>query len=316
MTRTARLAGLAVITGMAVLLTAAGLPASADRRVPASYIFRTLDNGNDSTFNQLLGINNHDKIVGYYGSGVHGHPNKGYVLVPPYGVSSYRLENYPGSAQTEVTGLNDTGVSVGFYSRSNKPNPSQNAYLGFYLKNGRYHPVAFPTGNNSVPAFNELLGVNNSGLAVGNFTDSVGLSHGYLFNINTHKYARIIVSGATSLTATAINAGGSVVGYYTNTSGKVVSFLLKPSGLLFTIARTGADMTQAYGISKSGEVVGAYTIGNSTFGFTWHAGGTFRMVSDPNGKGSTVINGVNNDGDLVGFYTDSLGNTNGLLAIP
>jgi hypothetical protein len=75
-------------------------------------------------------------------------------------------------------------------------------------------------------------------------------------------------------------------------------------------------VTEALGVNNNGEVVGAYTVGSGTFGFTWTAGGGFRTISDPNGRGSTIINGVNNAGDLVGFYTDRNGNTNGMLAIP
>jgi hypothetical protein len=32
--------------------------------------------------------------------------------------------------------------------------------------------------------------------------------------------------------------------------------------------------------------------------------------------GTTTINGVNNAGDLVGFYVDAAGNTDGMLVIP
>jgi hypothetical protein len=34
------------------------------------------------------------------------------------------------------------------------------------------------------------------------------------------------------------------------------------------------------------------------------------------GASSTAINGVNDEGDLVGFFTDAKGNTDGLLALP
>jgi hypothetical protein len=54
----------------------------------ASYAFRTLDDPADVTFNQLLGINNRGVIAGYFGSGAAGHPNKGYLLRPPYGSRS------------------------------------------------------------------------------------------------------------------------------------------------------------------------------------------------------------------------------------
>jgi len=39
-------------------------------------------------------------------------------------------------------------------------------------------------------------------------------------------------------------------------------------------------------------------------------------IDDPNGVGSTLVNGINAAGDLVGFYTDAAGNTDGMLATP
>ena len=76
-----------------------------------SYAFSTLNDQNDPTFNQLLGINSHNVIAGYFGSGTDAaHPNKGYVIKAPYGQGNYTNENFPGSAQTQVTGLNDLGA--------------------------------------------------------------------------------------------------------------------------------------------------------------------------------------------------------------
>jgi hypothetical protein len=36
-------------------------------------------------------------------------------------------------------------------------------------------------------------------------------------------------------------------------------------------------------------------------------------VNDPLGRGATTLNGINDAGDLVGFYTAANGNTDGLL---
>ena len=59
------------------------------------------------------------------------------------------------------------------------------------------------------------------------------------------------------------------------------------------------------------EVVGAYTDGTGStatmHGFTWTPGGGFTSVDDPHGAGTTTINGVSDNGDLVGFYVDSDG---------
>jgi hypothetical protein len=43
------------------------------------------------------------------------------------------------------------------------------------------------------------------------------------------------------------------------------------------------------------------------------ATGAWTAVDDPNGAGGTVVNGVNNKNQLVGFYTDGVGNTHGML---
>ena len=79
-------------------------------------------------------------------------------------------------------------------------------------------------------------------------------------------------------------------------------------------------MTQALGINDNDEIVGVYGTGSGTgamtHGFTWSPGRGFRTVDDPNGVGATTINGVNDRGQLVGFYTDSDNNTDGFLANP
>src|SRR5271165_1637700 len=142
---------------------------------PTAYSFRTVDNAADLTFNQLLGINNEGVIAGYFGSGAQGHPNMGYLLNP----GGYRSENFPGSVQTQVTGLNDNGVTVGFASGMNIANMANNNF-GFYSINGQdFHSVNFPTTNNANPPVNQLLGVNDHDVAVGFYTDSKGNTDGF-----------------------------------------------------------------------------------------------------------------------------------------
>jgi hypothetical protein len=282
----------------------------------SSWSFSTLNNPNDPTFNQLLGINNRGQIAGYFGSGAQGHPNKGYLLNLSGSSLWYENENVPMSTQTQITGLNDFGVTVGFSSNHNTASMT-NPNFGFYTLDGHFHLVNFPTGNNASPPVNQLLGVNNSGVAVGFYTDSKGNNHGYAYSIFRHKFRSIYIGGATSLTASAINNAGDIAGFFTNSAGVVKAFLLYPNGRVSALAFPGATMTQAFGVNDSREVVGTYTDGTGssakTFGFTWTGGGGWKTISDPLGVGATTINGVNDAGDLVGFYTDSAGNTDGLL---
>lgn len=305
-----------VACGLAAVIAVVAGPASASpARSAVPYHYRTLDNAKDGTFNELLGINNHGSIAGYYGSGASFHPNKGYLLASPYGPADYRAENFPGSVQTQVTGLNDVGVSVGFLSYTNDANPVHNASYGFWARNGLYHSVVFPTSNRHLPQVNQLLGVNNLGVAVGFYLDSTGRAHGYLYNVVTRKFSTVPVPGAASVTATAISNHGAVAGYFSN--GIVTrGFLRRPNGALVILAKRGASITQAFGVNDLGEVAGTYTTGTMTYGFTWTATGGFQAVSDPSGVGMTFVSGVNNAGDLVGFYVGGGGDTNGMLVTP
>jgi hypothetical protein len=98
----------------------------------------------------LPGINNSGVIAGYFGSGQKGHPNRGYALKSPYGQGSYRNENFPGSAQTQVTGINGMGDTVGFWVDGNGANH------GFYeMKGHRAKTVDFPTSDNAKPPFDQ-----------------------------------------------------------------------------------------------------------------------------------------------------------------
>ena len=330
-----RLGAAAAATGALAATAALALmaPASASTQAaqaPAAngssrYHFTTLDNAKDLTFNQLLGINDNGHIAGYFGSGAAGHPNKGYLLRPPFGQGNYQNLNFPGSVQTQVTGLNDEGVQVGFWSTQNNANLTNNNF-GFYLRNGQFHTVNFPTGDNASPPVDQLLGVNNHDVAVGFYTNGQGNNRGFEYNIITHRFSRVLKPGAPagtagpSLTAAAINNRGDVAGFYTNSRGVTVAFLKYGYGRFLTLAVRGASMTQAFGVNDRDEVVGSYTVGTGNnavmHGFTWRPGHGFTTVDDPHGIGTTIINGVNDRGDLVGFYTDSAGNTDGMLAVP
>ncbi len=275
------------------------------------WVFSTLDNQNDPTFNQLLGINNRGQIGGYFGSGMAGHPNKGYTLTLSRWGSWYKNENFPGSAQTQVIGINDIGVTVGFWANQ------AGANFGFYSWGGRFHSVNFPTMNNANPPVNQLLGVNDEGVAAGFYTDAKGNDHGYIYNIFSHRFHTVKIWGAMSTTAAGINNRGDITGFYVNGKGVTKSFLMTRDGWVKSLAYPGATMTQAFGLNDFREVVGAYTIGTGnaakTFGFTWSPRNGWKSVNDPMGIGSTTINGVNNAGDLVGFYNDAAGNTHGFL---
>jgi len=332
---TVAVGGLA-LAGGALATSASAATATAPTDTPpangaAGYNFFTLNNAKDTTFNQLLGINNKGEIAGYFGSGAAGHPNKGYLLTPPDGQANYASENFPGSVQTQVTGINDKGDTVGFWSSMNNASMINDNH-GFYkLHGGGFHTADFPTGTPAKPPVDQLLGINNSDVAVGFWTDAADNSHGYELNIGTGKYSSVTDPGApgTSLTAAAINNNGDVAGIYTNPATGATDGFLKAHGQFTDLAVPGAVMTQALGVNDHDEVVGTYQTGTlegaRLHGFTWTPAGGFTTIEDPNvgpsgfpgvNNGETTVNGVNDEGVLVGFYLDANGITNGFLAAP
>jgi hypothetical protein len=319
---TALTGGIPGATAMADVVQATPPVAEAPAGPGASsviYGFKTLDNGADPTFNQLLGINNVGTIAGYFGSGAAGHPNQGYRLLPPHGHGSYQIENFPGAVQTQVTGLNNMGVTVGFWSSMNNAS-LVNDNSGFFVLGGQFHTANFPVGTPASPPVDQLLGVNDSGVAVGFWADANGNSHGYLVNTNTGTFSPVTDPSApgASLTAAAINDSGHIAGFYTSQGGNTDGFLMAGNTFI-DLTVPGASSTMAFGVNGGDEVVGAYTAaggGGATHGFSWTLGGGFQTIDDPHGVGTTTINGVNDAGDLVGFYTDSAGNTHGMLAAP
>jgi Cu/Zn superoxide dismutase len=263
------------------------------------------------------GINDHGLIAGYFGSGAQGHPNMGYELAS----GSYRDENFPGSAQTQVTGLNNNGVTVGFWSNTDN-GPGQDANFGWVNVDGAFRDVNYPTSDPASPATDQLLGVNDNDVAVGFYTDAKGNNHGYEYNISNRGFSRVLdpADPGASLTAAAINDRGDVAGFYVGTKGQTDGFLKTAGGQFRSLAYPGASATSALGVNGSDEVVGTYTDGSgnsaTAHGFTWTRSGGFASVDDPLGPGATTVNGVNDHGDLVGFYTDAKGNTDGFVATP
>jgi hypothetical protein len=318
-TASGALAGALALAGTAT----AGASSASRSAVPATsaattYTFQALNNSNDLTFNQLLGINNSGVIVGYFGSGSVGQPNKGYYLLTGRTQLDYRVENYPGSTQTQVTGLNNNRTQVGFFSPTNT---GLDANYGWYsADNGRtFHEITVPSVILGSPPVTQLLGVNNQNVAVGFYDDATGNSHGFSYNIKKNTFSFTGISGATSVTDSGINNHGDITGFFTTGGGVVEGFLIH-KGATTTLTAPGASATTALGVSDNDEVVGAYTVGTGitavTHGFTWTQKGGFQTVNDPNGVNTTTVNGVNSRGDLVGFYVDSSGNTDGMLATP
>ncbi len=168
----------------------------------------------------------------------------------------------------------------------------------------------------------QVIGVNNNGWTHGFYVDQMGTTHGFTFNAGTYT----IVDGAGTAfnQLLGINDGLKAVGYSsTDPMGATLQMSFKESGGTFTYVSgfpTGTGNHQAVGIN-AGTAVGFYL--NSMGVFHGYIAAEyvrrilFYTVDDPSGvAGSTVINGINDLGQLVGFHTNASDGVVGFVASP
>jgi probable HAF family extracellular repeat protein len=326
---------------------------SSGAQVTANQTFFVLNNPNDPMFNQLLGINNGNVIVGYFGDGM-AIANNGYVLVPPNHYSAdltllnFTLPNGGGTAsQIQAIGINQNSALagatpfpdiVGFYT-----DMATGFTHGFLDSFGVQSTIDDPAGlppNVTTPVQN-LLGINNALRAAGFWTDNAGHEHGFVAEINTQTTP--VSARFAELTPAKVSADLGVVAVATQTSditnnNLVCGFWTDANDInhgFSVFFNTGAhrfNTVQAltpkipnvkslspFGCNDNGEVVGSFTANDGTVhgfvfdGADWHnydAAGSSQAPAF--GVMGTFINGVNNAGVIVGFFSDGQ-NVNGFV---
>jgi hypothetical protein len=278
--------------------------------------FFELDNPGDPNFNQLLGINDNKIIVGYFGDGT-AVVNNGYVLVPN---THYSVENFAGTppsgltvTQTQAIGINnkDVPVIVGFWQDQNGVQYGWKDVRGVFTTILDPHGVAGQNQN--------LLSVNDSDYASGFWLDAntPPNEHGFVVDLKSQKFIEIppkLFNGAVGTQASGINNKNEVCGFWVDAKGNDHGFFgpLGGSYETFNVSLNGvvATSTIPFGCSDN-FIVGSYVDSTgATHGFIFD-GLAFKRYD---AKGSsqtpafnvvgTFINGVNDKGDIVGFFSD------------
>lgn len=96
-------------------------------------------------------------------------------------------------------GINSLGVVVGSYFT-----PPTHGFIG---TGNNIAVVDYPSGDNQGTT---LEGINDSGLVVGQWSDSSGNTHSFLLDPSTDTFTDILVSGASNVYAWSINRKGAV----------------------------------------------------------------------------------------------------------
>ena len=252
------------------------------------------------SFSEFLAVNDRGYIAVDAGDEK---ATSGYIARPPYQAADFKREQAPGASATTVTGLNDGGVAVGFYT-SRRGNVT-----AFSERNGSWTHYA----KGSEPT--EYLGVNDEGIAVGFYTDRNGVNHGFTRNLKTGRIT-ILHRGAASVTATAIDDREEVAGYVETAHGSVKGFLWK-AGAFHEFSYPRALETKPLGISPHGQIVGTYIgAAGKAHGFLLRDVMTaprWKVFQEPNAAGMTALSGIDARGDLVGYYQDKRAHTRGFF---
>jgi probable HAF family extracellular repeat protein len=139
------------------------------------------------------------------------------------------------------------------------------------------------------------LGINNAGQIVGYYVTPDNFFHGFIFEQGIYK--TIDAPGAQHSYVFAINNTGEMVGSCA-CNGGTQGFLTNGQDFTF-IADVGA-IIWAYGINDLGQIVGSYEDIDGRRAFTKN-GQVFTTIVPPNSFNS-LATGINNNGDIVGYY--------------
>lgn len=213
---------------------------------------------------------------------------------------------------------------------------SNNAVVGatgdnaFLLQNGLL--ITLPAVKPGSTAAEVAFGINDKGAIVGQYTDNgTDTTPGFVDNNGVFTILNP-VANATVTNAQGINNRGLVTGFYSTDGVHQHGFLYNTTTGTYTlltdpstpqIAADGLELTQFLGINDQNEAVGYYQTNNgSQFGFLFNTQtNTYSFLDDPlaapvNGVQITQITGINDKGDLSGFFVDANGIQRGFLATP
>lgn len=236
----------------------------------------------------------------------------------------------PGAEYTYASGLNDIHEMVGsLYPGGTGCTSWYLYYQAFFgtVSGGTFSGNAFTTPTGLAAPYDKngtyLDEVNDDGMAIGYYEDPNEIYHAFTYNTNTAgPEVPFAKPRALSTGLGGINGFGQMSGVYTEKSGSSQPFLWDNNN--FTNFNEPCGKGVAFGIGQinnDGLVVGD-CLGGESFVYNTATGQTV-TVTDPNAAPpgtfttcSTCAAGINDAGEIVGFYMDASGVQHGFIAKP
>jgi hypothetical protein len=309
---------------LAALLTTALAAAWPSSTARAGYTFTNFDGpGDHANGTTINGISNNGNVVGFStdANGVNHNFFGNPLTTPP---ANFTLLNLNGATAGSANGINLTNQVVGTDGNNN----------AFLINNGVLSNLPLVNGTTTAQV---AFGINDAGTIVGQFTDSnTGTTPGFVFAGNKYTVLNPVspTNGVLVVNAQSVNNNGLVVGFYSTATTPVIDANTPQHGFIYDINKGTFTFpkdpnqpnfftTQILGVNDNNLAVGYWqdTAGNQ-HGFLYDiAKATYTFIDDPqaapfDGKSITQITGVNNSGEITGFYIDSNGAMHGFVAVP
>jgi hypothetical protein len=188
-------------------------------------------NPGNTTSEVAFGINNAGTITGQY---VHSQTGltPGFVDVQ----NTFLPVNPAGSMVTNVQGVNNNGLALGFFAITNTPvinnNPPQHGFL-FDTKTSQLSLLPDPARPQLF--LTQYLGINDKNQAAGYWQDTAGSQHGFIYNIITNNFSflddplQAPFNGITVTQITGINDSAAITGFYMDGNGIDHAFVATPA---------------------------------------------------------------------------------------
>jgi probable HAF family extracellular repeat protein len=222
--------------------------------------------------------------------------------------------DFPHASFTSARAMNARGDIAG---RIHDTNGNDH---GFLLHDGHFTQIDYPGAAATVGR-----GINNAGDVTGNHTNSAGTESGFILKDRTFYNVRVPHSGSTDVWMAQDNGRVMVGDAVMPPDGALHGYIRNKPGDFQLIDFPGLSVpcTGPRWINERGDIVGLFARLNNSddcfagpplHGFLLRQG---KYVSiDFPGSTSTSALAINDDGVIVGDYTDKNGNTHGFKAVP
>jgi len=221
--------------------------------------------------------------------------------------------DFPNASFTSARAMNARGDIVG---RIHDANGNDH---GFLLHDGHFTRIDYPGATATVGR-----GINNAGDVTGNYLNGAGTESGFILKTGAFYNVRVPHSFSTDVWMAEDNGRVLVGDTGLQSDGALHGYIKKQTGDFQLIDFPGLSVpcTGPRWINERGDIVGLFatvsTVGECfanppTHGFLLRQG-KYVAIDFP-GSTSTAVLGINDDGVIVGTYSDEQGIDHGFKAV-